>query len=1159
MKSQSSRRVRLLATLIGFSLCVFTARAQNTADIVGTVRDASDAVVVGAKVTLKNLGTNVSRSMATSGTGEYSFALLPVGRYSVTVEVTGFKVFAVPSVTISAGDRARVDAKMQVGNVTQTEEVLASDAPILQTDSATVGGLLTSTAVQDLPTNGRNVITLVQLAPGANEGTQSSLGGGTRPDDRRQTSTVSANGQNDSTNNFLLDGMDNNERSIATTIVKPSIDSLQEVKVDTNLFEADSGRVGGAVISMVTKSGSNTFHGTAFEFLRNDKLDAKDVFNAPQVGNPLAGTKGEFRQNQFGGSIGGPIRKNKTFFFADYEALRIVQSQTQTAFVPTPCELTGAGCPVPSTPGFPGNFSDLAPLGTLIYNPGTGAPYPNNIIPQTALNPIAVNYSKLYPVIAGCTSTNSISAPNCQFVNNPNKRQYFHTADARLDQHFSDKDTFFGRYTINNGDSSFPGAFPGVQVAGIKVYGNASVPIGGTFPGTNYGRQQNLTMGWDHIFGPQLVLDLRASVSRYVSLSTANNRGHDVNTLFGGPANVNVPSIKDTDGLALVSFQTDNYSSLGDQFALPTDYWDTNFQYAGAMTWTKGAHTVKFGGSIIRRDWTRYQQLFKGWFQFNSTQTGLATSAGTTGGNSFASLLAGATAVTIQNMSLVAQENRGWEIGSYIQDHWRVNRWLTLSLGLRYDIFTPFTDKHNNLSNFDPTDPGVAAGGKILVAGQNGVSPSVNIVAQHDMFQPRFGFSASPGHGLVLRGGFGTSYYVSSTAGPSQMDNQPFATNVVAINQNLSTPLPIPSENLSTLCLVAACGAPAQPLGSGGLSVGDSTLQKYQNAMIYMTNVTLEKAFGSNDISIGWVGEYGRHLGRVVNDVNIPGPPGLTGCGFVPNVPIAEPSPCQPFYSQLPYVGLISLLESNGKNSYNALNLIFSRRYGNGLTVSANYTYAQALADVGGPGGPCDTCTIMPNNPRYDWGFSDYDVRHRVAILVDYDLPFGKSLTGVMGHIARGWQVNGIYSFESGLPFNADTNFSQTGLANTPDRPDHVQAASNFHKSTGEWFDVSQFVLQPFGFPGNEGRNQLFAPAEKRVDFSVFRDFTLRESMKLQFRAESFNLTNTPNFGTPNNQISSFVAGVGSRATNAGGFGSITSSNTLYTPREVQFAMKFVF
>lgn len=1175
----SKRFVFLAAVLVCF-LWGIRADAQNTADIVGTVTDSSGAVVAGARVTVRNVDTDVSRSMTTGGSGDYSVTLLPIGTYTVEVEASGFKKFTAPNITVAVGDRARVNARMEVGTATQSVEVQASAAPLLQTDSATVGGLVTSEATQNLPTNGRNVITLVQLAPGANEGTQSSLGGGTRPDDRRQTSTVSANGQNDSSNNFLLDGMDNNERSIATTIVKPSIDSLEEVKVETNLFSAETGRVGGAVVSMITKSGANNFHGTAFEFFRNDVLDAKDVFNNPQPGNPFAGKKGELRQNQFGGSLGGPIRKDKTFFFADYEGLRIVKGQTQTSFLPTPCELTGAGCPVASatgglSAGQSGNFSDLCTEGFVggvcsntahqIYNPNGGAPFPNNIIPSSSLNPIAANYAKLYPILTGCTVANSPSAPNCQFIDTTNKTQYFHTADARIDEHISNADNVFGRYTINNGDSTFPGALPPVNIDGVKVFGNAAAsPFGPnpSFPGANYARQQNLTIGWDHVFRPNLLLDLRAGVSRYVSLSSADNEGHDINTLFGGPANVNIPSIKGSDGLAEVIFQTDNYSNLGDQFALPTDYWDTDYQYVAGLTWTKGPHTWKFGGSVLRRNWVRYQQLVKGNFLFNSLQT----SGPSGGGNSFASLLTGAVNQTIQNLSLIAQENRDWEIGAYAQDDWRVQHWLTLNLGLRYDVFTPFTDKHNNLSNFDPTNPGERAAGMILVAGQNGVSPSVNIPTQFNMFQPRIGFAASFGHNFVLRGGFGTSYWVSATAGPSQLDNQPFATNVFAINQPFSTPLPPAREDPSTECLVAACGAPPQAIGSGGITIGDATQEAFRNAMVLMANLTLEKAFGNNDISVGWVGEPGRHLGRVVNDANTPAPPGLvTGPCGLPNVtaPIAEPSPCQPFFSQLPYVGQIQLLESNGASSYNALNVIFTRRYGNGLTIAANYTYAQALADVGGPGGSCDTCTILPNDPRYDWGFSDYDVRHRVAISVDYELPFGKSLNGFLGGAIKGWQVNGIYSFESGLPFNADTNFNQSGVvfaAGSPDRPNRGTPTGPFKKSIAEWFNVSQFTLQPFGFPGNEARNQLFGPAEKRIDFSIFKDFPLWEpSATLQFRAEVFNLTNTPNFGTPNNTISAFAGGVGSPATTVGGFGSITTSNTLYNPREIQFALKLIF
>lgn len=1184
MNNRIARYAILSFTLMfGSFLSAAVTQAQNTADIIGTVTDQSGGAIANANVTLKSLETNSARSMQTGPTGEYAFTLLQVGAYSVTVEAKGFKLFTAARVTVATGDRARVDAHLEVGAETQTV-VVEAETITLQTDSATVGSLLTARATQDLPTNGRNVITLVQMAPGASEGTQSSLGGGTRPDDRRQTSTVSANGQNDSVNNFLLDGMDNNERSIATTIVKPSIDSIQEVKVLTSLFSADTGRVGGAVINMTTKSGTNNFHGTLFEFFRNDKFDAKDTFNVPQAGNPLAGQKEELRQNQFGASLGGPIRKNKTFFYVDYEGLRKIRGQTQTAFIPTPCELGAAACNGVTQLG---NFFDLCTEGFSggvctnpahqIYDPVSHNPISNNLIPSGSLNPIASNYAKLYPILPACTVANSPTSPNCEFVSSPNITQVFHTADLRIDHHFSEKDVLFARYTINNGDSTFPGAFPGVQINGVTVYGNAAVPIGGNFPGTNYGRQQNLSLGWDHIFRPNLLLDLRAGVSRYVSLSSANNEGHDLNSpaFFGGPGNVNVPSIKDTDGLALVSFQTDNYSSLGDQFALPTDYWDTNFQYMGDLAWTKGAHDLKFGGSAIRRNWTRYQQIFKGWFQFNSAQT--SDGAGN-GGNAFASLLSGLPFVSIQNMTLTPQYNRAWEYGAYVQDNWRVNHWLTLNLGIRYDVFPFFTDKNNAVSNFDPTDPGVLAGGKILVAGQSGVSGSANIPTQHNMFQPRFGFAASLAHEFVLRGGFGTSYFVDNAAGPSQLNNQPFATNVFRINQPFGTPFPFPTEDPSTVCLVAACGAAPQAIGSGGYAVGDSTSEKFQNGLLYMGNLTLEKAFGASVASVGWVGEAGRHLARTINDINLPAPPGLSGrtdCGNLPGQPIAEPSPCQPFFSQLPYVGLISLLQSDGESSYNALNAAFTRRLQAGLTVQANYTYAQSFANSGGLGGPCDVCSILPNNARYDRGYSDFDVRHRVVVEVNYALPFGKSFTGVIGQAIKGWQTNAIYSFASGLPFTVDSNASQTGLANTPDRPNVGQGDPNFHQSLNEWFDISKYQLQPFGFPGNEARNQVFSPAAKRVDFSLFKDFTVREQKTIEFRAEFFNLTNTPTFAHPSvgnyNQISSFnipsghtsldcgLSGVVCPASSDGGLAQITATSPLYTPRQIQFALKFMF
>ena len=382
----SKQGLIFLALVCAIGICAQSALAQGTADILGTVTDNSGAVLPNAKVTIKSLDTGLERTVQTSGSGDYSFTLVPVGNYAVTVEAQGFKMFNEPKLTLASGDRTRVDAKMQVGEITQTLEVSAQ-ATALQTDRSAVTGLVTTKAVEDLPVNGRNFMRLVQLAPGASESVQSSLGGGARPDDRRQTSVVSANGQTDSANNFLLDGMDNNERAIATIIVKPSIDALQEVKVDTNMYSAEMGRAGGAVINMITKSGTNAFHGTIFEFLRNDLFDAKNFFNVPQAGNPLAGVKPEFRQNQFGGSIGGPIKKDKTFFFADYEGFRRVQGQTQQAAVPTACELGRATCNGITQLG---NFSDTA---TPIYNAQTHAQFTNNVIPLSSISTIAQNYA----------------------------------------------------------------------------------------------------------------------------------------------------------------------------------------------------------------------------------------------------------------------------------------------------------------------------------------------------------------------------------------------------------------------------------------------------------------------------------------------------------------------------------------------------------------------------------------------------------------------------------------------------------------------------------------------------------------------------------------------------------------------------------------------
>jgi hypothetical protein len=1124
-----------------------------TAEIIGTVTDSSGGVLPNAKVTITNLGTNISRSMTTTGVGTYAFSLLPVGSYSVSVEAAGFKTFTVPTITLAVGDRARVDAKMEIGALTETVEVSASSAGLLQTDSATVGGLVTDTAVQDLPVNGRNFIKLVQLQPGVTEGT--GLGSGDRPDDRRQTSYISANGVSGEMNNYLLDGMDNNERSIATIIVKPSIDAMQEVKVQTNLYGADVGRAGGAVVNMVTKSGTNSYHGTVFEFVRNDKFDAKDFFNVKQPGNPVAGIKPKYRQNQFGGSFGGPIIKDKTFFFADYEGLRIIQGATHQLKIPTACQLGREECNGVTQMG---NFSDiLAFNGKVLNDPVFGTPLMNNVMPLSLINTAGGNYANMYPTL---TKAACPDPTNCLYISNVGKTQFAHTGDLRFDHHFGEKDTLFARYSINQTDSVFPGWLPDATVAGVSGISVVGSGFGGNFNSDCYQRQQSLAVGFTHIFRPNLLMQLNAQVARFVTDSEALNR--DKPTLqnqIGGPANVN-SSFRGTEGLAFIWFQSDGYAGVGDQFALPTAYWDTNYQYNGNVVWTKGKHNLKFGASLLRRDWSQFQTLFKAGIFMNNARSG----------NAMVNLMAGTFQLALRDLSLVAPQYRSTEYGLYVQDDWRANSWLTVNLGVRYDVFAPLREKHNQLSNFDITNPAVRAGGKMWVAGKDGISDTVNIDTQYGDIQPRLGFAATIAKGTVIRGGFGMSYHPTNVASPAQMKNAPFSTAYTAVNPPMfGAPFPaatwdnpvfwLPPVAPGPTCLSASCGAPA----GSSFTIAQGTAQDYKYSRIYMYNLMLERDFGGNVFSIGYVGVAGRNLGKIYTNANMPLPPlGPGGCGIYPVT-----NACQPYNSELPFVSRVQLLKTNGTSNYHGLQLALQRRLKAGLTLSSNYVWGKSLADTGGAGGTCGTCGIVMNNIHYDYGESDFSVRQRFVLTANYELPFGKSFKGVQKQVLGGWSVNGIYLYSTGLPF---TVINSEGVQGTNsyqgtaggDRPNALAQPENFNKTARQWFDITAFRRQPVGTAGNEERNSFHAPNMTRVDFSVFKDFQIMETVKLQFRAEFFNLFNTPTLGTPNATISNWTGPIGTpdaTPTSGANFGQILSTNGQYTPRDIQFALKLIF
>ena len=425
--------LRRLLTLVTFAtlgcLIASVASAQvATADIVGRVTDTSGAVLPGVTVNVVNNGTRAARTAVTGETGDFVVNLLPIGTYTVSIDLQGFQT-QTTQVTVASGDRARVDARLQLGTVSENIQVTA-EAQLVQTDTSTVSAIMNEKAVQDLPVNGRNFVRLVQLVPGATEGGATALSSGNRPDDRRQTSAVSINGGGDNQNNQMIDGMDNNERAIGTIGVKPSMDAIAEIKVQTNLYSAEAGRTGGGVINILTKSGSNAFHGSGFEFVRNDRFDARNFF---------ATTKPLLRQHQFGGSLGGPIIADRTFFFADYEGFRQRQGQTNLLTVPTVRMRTG----------------DFSELSGIIYDPFTNprVPFLGNAIPGNRLDPIAMRYMALYPMPTSSGQANNYASTTIRTQNSS-------TADVRIDHRFDSSNSIFGRYSINDLTTVTPGGCP---------------------------------------------------------------------------------------------------------------------------------------------------------------------------------------------------------------------------------------------------------------------------------------------------------------------------------------------------------------------------------------------------------------------------------------------------------------------------------------------------------------------------------------------------------------------------------------------------------------------------------------------------------------------------------------------------------------------------
>ncbi|MFZ0744635.1 MAG: TonB-dependent receptor [Terracidiphilus sp.] len=1167
----------------------------TTADIVGTATDPSGAAVVTGTATLTSMATGVTQKVTLSSTGGFEFTLLPAGTYRVMVQSAGFKTFET-QVTVAIGDRARVAAQLAVGQAEQTVTV-ESTTPALQTDESSIGTLITSQATQDLPLNGRNVLNLVTLSAGVTLGLSNAMNSGTRPDDRRQGSNFSANGQSDEINNNMIDGMDNNERFIGSVGAKPAIDAIEEVKVLTNLYTAEVTRTGGGVVDLITKSGTNKFHGTAYEFLRNDKLDARDYFDT-------VGPKPELRQNQFGGSIGGPIHRDKTFFFFDIEELRLIKGVTNDSTVPTLYEEQN-----------PGDFSDLqlstdTCTGTNISATG---PKGSLLAADNGGIGIGMNYFKLYPapnlsvpLPGGC------SPPSNNYSFTGGETQFTKTWDLKIDHRITPKDSIFGRYTFNNANVFIPGNYPIVSVAGVTV--NPGQGPYGNFAGPAVDQDQSVALGYTRVLSSNLILDLKAQYMRLNHDSTPVNVGQDTANAFGFPciagACVNISGFVATTGLPNMNFNQ-GYGGLGDADYVPLLNQNNSFEYVGSFSWVKHGHSTKFGGSVIRRQGSLDQSAHPRGQIFD---TGYLSALQTNSiGNSLADMLEDYGEATDRIETLVPPSLRTSEFGAYFQDDWRATPKLTLNLGVRWDLYTPFSAANGAWDNWNPA-LGIIVGPDLV--GVQHTGPTQDVTRDYNDWAPRIGMAYSVTPNLVVRAGYGIGYFPGNDANGGVAANAPweygFGCGTTLGGYTTEGSCQTATSNFGNLALDPLGGyymdksmpipvvntlLATDPYNYQGTTVYARGFN-YRNPYLQQFSLNVEKDFfHGNVLTVAYVGNRGQRLPlNGTNQNQLPYPIADGGQfpynGIVPAT-CSQYADCDSYYTSGPGAAGTGILDTVNvqiretilKSNYNAGQASLQRRFKNGISANINYTFSRNLTNaqvidegqgVGNCVGPCHVDNghgqaVTENSYfRYDYGNADLDTRHSFSLTGSYDLPWGKGVTGPLAYGAKGWSFNVIYYAHTGEPFtvsNANGSLSGIGLGN--DRPNYVPSSQHgFHKTVRQWFDVTRFEAQGVGLQGNEERNEVYAPGVQSLDLSLFKTFPIYESLKLEFRAESFNLLNTAPLGTPGSGISDYLLPDGSTTGNPTpggiavpntGVGEISGTNPLLAPRQLQFALKLIF
>ncbi len=1114
MQVPKIRRVAGLLVLAAGVMCGGTSGTKawaqaTTATLVGTVTDTTGAALGHATVIITNTSTGQTYTGLTNDSGNYEFTLLPPGVYSLKVTDQGFAGSETQGVAATVNTTNRTDVQLKTGNASET--VTVTDlAPALQTDRADVSAQIETKQVNDLPVgNSRNFQALESLVPGVS----APIYDHSSFFDAQNSQSFQVNGQAELANNLQLEGIDDNERTGLLQVYIPPAAAIQTVDVETSNYAPEFGRAAGAVTNVVLKSGTNQFHGSAYEFNEVSTTSARSYFNN-------TGKFPRFTNNYYGATIGGPIFKDRTFFFGDFLRYNNHQSQFQQTTVPTVAFRAG----------------DLSASPTTVYDPSTGnpdgtgrQPFLNNQISPTRFSPVATAILNLVPLpnVPGAGTANNYQQ-NLGF--DQDSTQF----DVKLDQRLRAEDHLTYRYSWQR-----------VTTFQQPFFGAAGGPIGGGFQGTGTNTTYNTAGEYTHVFSPRLLTGVRVGVNHYRNNARQTDYGTNASTAIGIPG-VNVSAF--TSGLAGISIPGYAGASLtgasplvGYSASIPWDRGESNIDAANNWNYILGNHSLKVGFEFRRvRDNLTQGQTFspRGIFEYAEGQTGLnAPNQKTSFGNDFASFLLDVPNTVGRDVNVGSGSWRQSLFFAYAQDTWQMTHKLTLTYGLRWEFYPPANpDRKGGFSQYSPAD------NTLHVSGYGAVPSDLGLPVRWANFEPRVGAAYRASSRTVVRAGFGISHT------PFQDNNYAFN---YPVRQNVSFNSPssyLPAVRTDGSIATLENGFPAAPvpaIPANGIitnapvsSAWNVVNPNYKDPYVMSWNVALQQDLGRGWVAdFAYVGNQGRHVPAYYN-INAGVVPGAGKNG-------------QPEYATFGRTATTNIMAWGTNSNYNGLQVKATRRFQNGLSWTSGLAFQKAMGYISSTTGLASFNFYL--DPRRDYAPLNWDRRVTYSQSVIYQLPFGKDKpwlqNGVGGAVLGGWQASAIWAADTGTPLFLTASANSLNAPGNTQVPDQVNP---FHKlgsigASKHWFDTSAFVQPTTAAYGNTPKNAFRGPGLTTFDASLSRSIPVRERLSLQLRADAFNALNHPNFANP---------GVSLTSTN---FGEVTGTASGYAPRTLQFAATVSF